>query len=202
MRRLFVLTATLTLLAPLSNLSRTFGQSPPAGWAAAAAATGNYSGHVRRQESGGWVKFSSEAGHFSILMPVKPTESKQDVATKLGPMVNNVFMAVTPAGHAYALSYADYPANNVDPQETLDKVRDGAVNGIKGQLVKSTNITHKSYPGREFQATVGDGLYTSRVYLVGTRLYQMVAMGPKDRISAADINRFLTSFELKTATGK
>jgi hypothetical protein len=144
----------------------------------------------------GWVTYSSARGRFSILMPSEPTVQEQPVDTANGKLMNYVFLSQKGAA-AFAISYADYPQNDADPQGVLDRVREGAVNGIKGTLVSGKNITHKGYPGREFQASTQGALYTSRIFLVKDRLYQMVVVAPATQLSATEINRFLTSFDLK-----
>lgn len=146
--------------------------------------------------TGGWFRHNSTDGRFSVLMPVAPQVSSKPVDTAAGQLINHVALAQT-ASSAYAVSYADYPENSADPQEVLDSVRSGAINGIKGTLISGKNITHKGYPGREFQASTEGALYTSRIYLVNNRLYQMVVVVPATLAKPADISKFLTSFDLK-----
>ena len=147
-------------------------------------------------QADGWIRHSSSAGRFSILMPAVPNTQEQPVDTTAGKLINHIFLAQKGSA-AFAISYADYPQNDADPQGVLDNVRDGAVKGIKGTLVSGKNITHKTYPGREFQAATQGALYTSRIFLVNNRLYQMVVVAPVGHLSTAEINKFLTSFDLK-----
>lgn len=149
-----------------------------------------------QQASDGWVRHSSTTGRFSILMPVEPTIQEQPVDSAAGKLINHIFLSQKGSA-AFAISYADYPQNNADPQGVLDNVREGAINGIKGTLVSGKNITHKTYPGREFQASTQGALYTSRIFLVDNRLYQMVVVAPVGHLTGAEINKFLTSFDLK-----
>ncbi|HEX7999862.1 MAG TPA: hypothetical protein VF528_15855 [Pyrinomonadaceae bacterium] len=144
----------------------------------------------------GWIRYSSNEGRFSVLLPVQPKVTSQPVDTAAGKLINNVIFSQTTMA-AYAVSYADYPQNNADPQQVLDSVRSGAITGIKGTLISGKNIMHKGYPGREFQASTEGALYTSRIFLVNNRLYQMVVVAPANKSSADDINKFLTSFDLK-----
>jgi hypothetical protein len=146
--------------------------------------------------TGGWIRYTSNEGRFSVLLPVQPKVSSQPVDTAAGKLINNVVLAQTTSA-AFAVSYADYPQNNADPQEVLDSVRSGAINGIKGTLISGKNIMHKGFPGREFQASTEGALYTSRIFLVNNRLYQMVVVAPASQTNAINANRFLTSFDLK-----
>lgn len=151
---------------------------------------------LNTQATGGWIRYSSATGRFSILMPTQPKVQEQPVDTDAGKLINHVFMAQSGTA-AFAISYADYPQNNADPQKVLDEVRQGAITGIKGTLISGKNITHKGFHGREFQASTQGALYTSRIFIVNNRLYQMVVVAPIGQLSAADINKFLTSFDLK-----
>jgi hypothetical protein len=158
-------------------------------------AYGDPAGHFA-QDAPQWSRFSSEEGRFSILMPGRPKVQEQPVDTDGGQLINHVFLVQSEAA-AFAISYADYPQNNADPQKVLDDVRQGAITGIKGTLISGKNITHKGFHGREFQASTQGALYTSRIFIVNNRLYQMVVVAPVGKLSAADINKFLTSFDLK-----
>jgi len=142
-----------------------------------------------------WTTYSSAPGRFSMLFPGQPTLKEQPVDSAAGKLTNNILMASS-GSSAFLASYADYPLVNDDLQAILDRVRDGAVSGIKGTLIKSTPITHKGYPGREFQAS-GEGLLaTFRIYVVNNRLYQMVAVYPPGA-STEEVKDFLNSFDLK-----
>ena len=151
-----------------------------------------------QQPPAGWINYSSTAGRFSILMPAQPQVQEKPMDTPAGKLINYVFLALK-GNAAYGISYVDYPSTITDPQAVLNSVRDGAISGVKGTLTSGKEITHKGYPGREFQASIQGGVYTSRIYLVKSRLYQMVVAGPtaQAQASAADVNRFLTSFDLK-----
>jgi len=142
-----------------------------------------------------WIKYSDTPGRFTMMMPISPVKSEQPVETDSGKLINHLFLATTSTA-AFLISYVDHPVKE-DPQKILERVRDGAVNGIKGTLLRSTNITHKGYPGFEFAASVADAVYTSRIYLVNDRLYQIVVVGPPGTKMSEDINRYMASFDLK-----
>lgn len=142
-----------------------------------------------------WVSHSDAPGRFSISMPAKPVKSEQPVDTDSGKLINTLFLAQTSTG-AFLISYVDHAVNE-DPQKVLERVRDGAVRGIKGTLLSSINITHKGYPGFEFAASVAESVYTSRIFLVNDRLYQIVVVAPPGTKASTDINRYMASFDLK-----
>ncbi|HWN10663.1 MAG TPA: hypothetical protein VNO50_15600 [Pyrinomonadaceae bacterium] len=146
--------------------------------------------------SSDWINHSDAPGRFSISMPVKPVKSEQLVDTESGKLTNNVLLAET-GNSAFLVSYVDHAVPQ-DPQKALERVRDGAVKGINGTLAGSTSISHKGFPGLEFQASAQGNIYTSRIYLVNSRLYQIVVVAPPGSAMSKEINRYMTSFDLKT----
>lgn len=143
-----------------------------------------------------WIRYSSTPGRFVLLMPAEPRVTEQGVETAVGKLSNNVFLSLTQSA-AFVISYADLPPD-FNPKGLLDNVRQGAIDGIKGTLISSSNIKHKGHPGREFQASSEGGIYTSKIFLVKTRIYQLVVVAQPGKVSDADVHRFLNSFDLKT----
>jgi hypothetical protein len=145
---------------------------------------------------GEWISYSSAAGRFGVLMPAEPRVTEQGLDIGAGKLVNNVFLALTQYA-VFTASYADFPPPTPKSKSLLDKARKGVIDGINGKLLSGSNITHKGYPGREFQVSSDSGLYTSRIFLVSARLYQLVVVAVSGKVSSEDVDRFLNSFELK-----
>ena len=145
---------------------------------------------------GEWINYSSAAGRFGVLMPAEPRVTEQGLEIGAGKLVNNVFLALTQFA-VFSVSYADFPPKTSKSKSLLDNVRKGVINGIKGTLISSSNISHKGHSGREFQASSDSGVYTSRIFLVNSRLYQLVVVAVPGKVSAEDVHRFLNSFDLK-----
>lgn len=141
-----------------------------------------------------WVRYSSTSGDFFAQMPVEPRITEQALTIDDVQVVNNVALALTQFA-VFAVSYADLPPKISGSKNLLDRVRKGVLAGISGKLISNSNISHKGYPGREFQATADSGLYTSRIFLVNNRLYQLVVVGVPDKVSADEVRFFLSSFD-------
>src|SRR5262249_35408647 len=100
--------------------------------------------------------------------------------------------------------YGDYPAKAVSEKGAkpfLDAQTKGSVASLKGKLVseKATLTLGKGkHPGREIVIALPEKgrFYRARIFLVGTRLYQVVAMGPEDFARGKPADRFLDSFKL------
>jgi hypothetical protein len=145
-------------------------------------------------------RFESKDWKFSAQFPDKPKEVDQSaVGVKF-----KMFMTESKNGAAM-IGVADVPipANETADmiQARLDGARDGAIKNVGGQLLSSKAITlgKKKYPGREFSAKATkpvEGLLRARIYLVGTRLYQVVVMGTKEYATSKETDAFLDSFQV------
>jgi hypothetical protein len=129
-------------------------------------------------------------------MPAEPRATEQGLAIGSGKVVNNVFLSLTQFA-VFAVSYADIPPDFAKSKRTLYNIRAGVIDGIRGKLISSSNTSHKGYAGREFQASSDNGIYTSRIFLVNARLYQLVVVAVPGKVSDENVQRFLDSFDLR-----
>jgi hypothetical protein len=153
-----------------------------------------------------WQEFTSEAGGFAILMPSEPVEQTQPASTP-DSSENHMFMARHGETAAFAVAYTDLPEDvaSVEPeaiQDILDLGRDGALASMGGTLLAEEVISLEGFPGRHIEFGLpeerfpGGGQGVLRVYLVGWRAYQVLALAAKDQLAAEDVDRFLSSFRL------
>ena len=151
-----------------------------------------------------WQDFSSDAGKFTVSMPATPKETSQSVDTAAGKIDLHLFTAQVGTS-AYLVSYSDYPADmmsQADPAKVLDGAMNGAVTNVSGTILSSQDVTLDGNPGKDFTADgkitkPGDGSVRGRIYLVKNRLYQIIIVGLKDQIPAADADKYMQSFKLK-----
>jgi hypothetical protein len=84
-------------------------------------------------------------------------------------------------------------------QARLQSGQDRAIAGFGGTLKSSSEVTLAGHPGREFTAAITKpvvGQVRGRVYLVGKRLYQVMAVGPAAYVNSADARALFDSFRL------
>jgi hypothetical protein len=143
--------------------------------------------------------FTSTEYKFKARFPGKPkveSQSPHGVPTKM--------FAVERSDGIYGVAVSDMPipANESEAmiQTRLDGARDGAIRNIGGVQKSSSAITlNGKYPGREFTASITkpkQGQVRARVFLVGTRLYQVMVMGTDSYATSAEANEFLNSFDV------
>jgi hypothetical protein len=157
-----------------------------------------------RVEAGGEknVTFTSQEGKFSVAMPGQPTKQTQKTPSEIGELNVNLFI-VDQKDKGFIASFVDYPRGTVTDQsreKMLDGCRDGNVRGTKGKLQSEKRITQgeKKIPGRELVISLQDGkaLYRARIFLVGDRLYQVIAIGNPEFAQSAAVNAYLNSFKV------
>jgi hypothetical protein len=148
-----------------------------------------------------WIKFTSEAGRFSVLMP-GPGEPGDDPEVKTDPRAGQTtvhrFVQKTDKG-LFFVGWCDYaPGVRLDVQGALAANRDSLVKSLNARLTSERPAALGDIPGVEFTAESERVAYRSRVYAVGQRLYLIIATTPKGLDDAANVERFLASFQVKT----
>lgn len=147
-------------------------------------------------DNSGWVRFTSEDGRFSVMMPEKPTDKMETVDSAHGPYTTHLFI-VRDTTSVYLIGWVDYhPSFNFNRQAELEANRDNFVKGINAKLVTSRPTTIDGYTAIEFTAETEDRVFKSRVYMVGRRPYQIVIGSPKGQDDMANVQRFFNSFKI------
>src|SRR3954452_18561992 len=147
-------------------------------------------------DSGSWVKFTSENGRFSVLMPEIPPEKTETVDSAHGPYTTHLFV-VKDTTSVYLIGWVDYdPSFNFNRQAELEANRDNFVKGITARLVSTRPTVIDGYSAIEFTAETDDRVFKSRVFLVGRRPYQIVIGSPKGQDDSVNANRFFNSFKV------
>jgi hypothetical protein len=143
-----------------------------------------------------------KGGKFSVALPDKPTEKTNKLKTDTGEVEVHMFL-LDLKDRVYLVSYNDYPADSVGTkvESVLDGVVEGNAKAIKGKVVSSERIKFgkKEYPGRDIRIEFGGekkNIYRARVYLVGDRLYQVVALGPDEFTKSKEVDEYFKSFAI------
>src|SRR5215510_5287107 len=120
-----------------------------------------------RTDNSGWVKFTSENGRFSVLMPEIPPEKTETVNSAHGPYTTHLFI-VKDETSVYLIGWVDYvPSFNFNRQAELEANRDNFVKGISATLVSTKATIIDGYSAIEFTADTSDRSFKSRVFMVG-----------------------------------
>ena len=149
-----------------------------------------------------WRKYTPPAGHLSLSFPSSAEPTAQVTTTpdaKIGPYTTYLYSVVVD-GTIYMVGWVDYSSTfRFDVAKEIAQNRDNFANGIKGKVVSERPIKFGSYSGIEFVVDTDNGTATAkaRVIIVGTRPIMLIVVNGKGRDTAADAERFFSSFLLK-----
>ena len=155
--------------------------------------------------AGNWIKFTSTAGKFSVLMPgpdepkdqADTTYESKDVPASV-PYTTHLFVQASEKGVTFLVGWVDYaPAFKFDAQKELAANRDNFAKGVQAKVVSQHDITLGQYAGIEFICETESGtVFKSRLYIVGLRPYMLIVGTPKGRDDSANMDKFFASFQV------
>src|SRR5262245_5856605 len=86
-------------------------------------------------DASGWVRFTSDQGYFSVLMPEIPEDKTETTPSSPGPYTTHLFI-VKDETSVYLIGWVDYdPKFNFNRQAELEANRDNFVKGIQAKLI-------------------------------------------------------------------
>ena len=145
---------------------------------------------------GGWAKFTSDEGRFSVIMPGIPEDTVETKQSDQGPYTTHLFV-LRHEQNVFLIGYVDYdPSFNFNRQAELEMNRDNFIKGIGATLLTTRSLRVDGFPVIEFTAEGPQRIFTSRVYMVGRRPYQIVIGSPKGVDNSVSISRFFNSFKV------
>ena len=140
-----------------------------------------------------WITFNSTEGKFSVLLPAEPgTQTDSSTAH-----ITKMFLAKNSLKEYFAIGWTDYESDhNFDAQNELEANRDNFIKGIGGTLISTTNTKFNGYQAIEFVAQGGNFYWTSKVFIVGKRPYQLL-VGSNTGKASEDASKFYNSFSIE-----
>jgi hypothetical protein len=147
-----------------------------------------------------WKTYSYFSEGFSAAFPSQPTMQKQNIQIEKGSIEVRGYMAIEGEA-ALLVEVCDYDSAIAgrDPDSVLDGAQNGSITNVKGHLISGKRIAFGTYHGVEFE-TENDTLhFITRIYLVGSTLYQTLTAAPLGK-PYADSTHFMDSFQLITRT--
>lgn len=140
-----------------------------------------------------WKQFTNETGGFNLLMPGQPTENKSDGVTSFS--VTRAREAVT-----YTVSFIDFPVNPAQEANGINDAFMGIKEGITeegGKVQQEQAINLNNFPGQELRIVMPDGAITRiRSYIVGKRLFLIMASTTKEASLKKSLQGYLDSFRI------
>ncbi|HUT14154.1 MAG TPA: HEAT repeat domain-containing protein [Thermoguttaceae bacterium] len=139
-----------------------------------------------------WSEFRSPTERFRVEFPGTPMTVRDPRNMDLKSYAVKTHQAT------YCVMCAVVGGTNAPPQVVLENAQNGAVNGVKGWLIESKEVTLPGgQPGRAFVVGCPSGsVIECRAYLTGGRLYQTLVETTPDRQGAAETLKFHDSFQI------
>lgn len=143
-----------------------------------------------------WQEFSPPGGNFTATFPGKPKHQQQHA---MGQAIEMYVVELRAGQFAYSVAYNELGANA--EHVGADLILDGAANGLGGKILNQRKIQINGHPGREVTAEVLQNgvtlVLTDRIYVVKSRMYQVIVAGVKGKEPPAPYAQFLDSFRVK-----
>jgi hypothetical protein len=153
-----------------------------------------------QKSSDGLTEFKSNPGKFTIRLPGKPQQ--EDVEVGAAKEKQHQFTVDAENG-AYIVSYQENPnlQNNTPKQiaAALESGRDRLKEVFHAKLLESKPTTlNKTHPGLNFRLKMAEpkGEARCRFVMVGTRLYQIIAIGEPTFVNSNEATQVMDSFKL------
>jgi hypothetical protein len=147
-----------------------------------------------------WKQYSFSDDGFAATYPAAPDLQKKTVQTSAGEFELRSYNAQS-GDTALIVAVCDY--GNAVAGKTSDQMLLGAKNSTlsnsASRLMSEKKITLGTNPGLQFEAENSATHFTVRMYVVGTTLYQNLAVSPVNK-PFNDTARFLDSFQLVSRT--
>jgi hypothetical protein len=145
------------------------------------------------------AKFISPDNAFSVLLPGKVQEKRENLNSEIGPVEIFTYSAKS-KHHDYTVVYVDYPHFMVKEQgaeELLNGASYGTVMDSHGKLMTENTIDLQGNPGRELKIVGPQKEYIrARLFLVNNRLYQIKVVSSISHTMDKDVEIMFDSFKL------
>jgi len=146
-------------------------------------------------QSDEWIKVAPVGGGFSVMMPAKPEEE-----IRPGDDLTAHLFTVRRDDSIYTVTYGDYaPSISFNVDDELAANRDNFLKGVDASLKTTKPLTMHGRKGLEFTGENAQASFKSRVFIFGTRFYQIAVAVLRGKDDAENSNRFFASFEFSVA---
>jgi len=150
-----------------------------------------------------WRELHFDDGGFTVLFPQKPGQAERRLNTPMGTATMKMY-SVRVDETVLGAGFADF-AQPLDAL-ALELMRDALVKSLGGKLASDKPVRsagNNGIAGREviITATLGQGEKSApgemraRLYVRGTRYYQVLLVGRKGAFETGDADMFLNSFK-------
>jgi hypothetical protein len=145
-----------------------------------------------------WKTYTYASDGFSITTPSAPQMTSTSVPTAAGSFdVHSYSIDLDGGSGALVVAVCNYGAvaKDKDPDTLLQGAKNGSITNLHGTLTSEKQIVLGDSKGLQFEADSPDAHLSARIYMVGTILYQLIAVMPLNH-PYPNAARFFDSFTL------
>jgi len=139
-------------------------------------------------ENSGWVRHADEEKGYAVWFPGEPETADGEAVNFLSPS----------SGAHYTVMFSEFEEDEI--LGGPDPLLDGMVESMSDASESTRKLDLHGHPGRELKLVYpGEDIAvksTHRIYLVGTKMYQVIIAAPESAEIEQESKRFLNSFEL------
>jgi hypothetical protein len=154
-----------------------------------------------------WKEYVYIGDGFAVAAPSEPGRSSQPIYVPGGTADAHIYTSATGSNTALMLFvFERHSKDRRSTQQIHAQSQEGALGAVKGKLRTRSELTLGKYQGAEleFEAQHPDTdtkthQVRSRYYVVGRKIYQLMAVAPIGEPFPADTERWFKSFRLTTA---
>lgn len=144
--------------------------------------------------------YYSEDGKFKVKFAGEPKVSSDIVPTDVGDIEMMSFLYEKSITEAYMVAYSDYPTAMVEQSSVKDMLI-GAKNGSSGNMgITSFDLDKEvemdGNPGMYFKGNANSIYAEYKIFLVGSRLYQIAILRDGSYATPERSDEFFNSFKL------
>ena len=159
---------------------------------------------IGRPNDDAWNDYIYAADAFAISAPVAPTLEKQNVRVAGGSVEAHVYTVPGVDNGAFMVFVVMRDASDQrSDREVLDEARIGALRAANAIVIVQSNITLGRYRGSQIDLDTQSGQpagkskrIRDRFFVVGRRLYQLMAVAPAGEPLPVGTGRWFDSFRL------
>jgi hypothetical protein len=162
-------------------------------WTATAAAQDN-----------AWKEYAYPEDDFAISAPAEPKLDKETIRVVGGTSAAHIYsVAAGDSGAFMVFVYLRHRLDRRGEKEVQDQAREGALRSVNGKLTAQSEAAIGIYRGSQIELDSQhpeiarkNHHIRNRFYVVGRRLYQLMAIAPSGQALPADTDRWFKSFRL------
>ena len=146
-----------------------------------------------------WKQYASKVGGFSVSFPAAPESHSDKIDAHGIPTTMHTF-ACEASERVFIVSYNDYPKSAMrDEKQMLVDAEQGAMKNVHGTLIDDQAFKYGDYNARSYAVKVAENhVVRANMFLVGSRLYQVLVVVPASDVDGASVRKFFGSFQLQT----